>query len=95
MPEGKFSQPVSVRTRAGIETVADPARALALMIRGELGEWRFDRPEWAVAFEKLGRAKLSPTPEALADAADAFRKFAVRCGALVETEKPAWPEPSG
>ena len=72
MHAGKFRAPVVVRLDSergsALETLEDPRAAITALSRGVLGAFHIDWPGYQICLEKLGRAVMDPSPEALEEA---------------------------
>ncbi len=83
-----FSAPVVVRVKPPkgaekVERIPDVTAGLAAL-RDGLGGFAMDLPEWHFAHQRLARAKLRPTPEAIEAARLALRDLAKRTGVLLD-----------
>ena len=67
-----------------MQRLADVSSALAALNRDGLGNYGVNTPEWHVALQALGRAKLEPTADNVEAARVAFRIVVLKAGALLD-----------
>ena len=89
MSDCRFRTPLLVWIKppigqARVERICDVTTGLAALNRHGLGKYGLSNPEWHIAVEALGQAKIEPTAEKIEAARAASRTLAINAGALLD-----------